>query len=76
MLSKYKESATHGYVSPYVIAIIYCRLGEDDNAFEWLEKAYEDRSEGLAWLKVDLRLERLHSDPRYADLMRRVGLSQ
>jgi hypothetical protein len=59
-----------------VIAIIYTGLGENEQAFVWLEKAYKQRDGWLASrLKVDPRLDSLRSDPRLADLIRRVGLT-
>jgi len=63
-----------GYVSPYEIAVIYVGLGEKDRAFEWLERAYREHSSWLSYLNVESRLDPLHSDPRFADLVRRVGL--
>jgi TolB-like protein/Tfp pilus assembly protein PilF len=63
------------YVSPYFIAIVHAGRGEKDEALEWLEKAYADRSEMLAWLKVGPELDRLRTEPRFADLMRRVGFA-
>ena len=63
------------YVSPYMIGAVYASLGDKDKAFEFLEKAYQERSSDLPWfLKADLRIDNLRSDPRYADLFRRVGL--
>ena len=62
------------YVSPYIIAEIYRGLGEIDRTFEWLEKAYEDRSDWLVWLGVEPALDPLRSDPRFTDLINRVGL--
>jgi len=55
---------------------MYARLGEKDRAFEFLEKAYRDRSAELINLKVEPVFDFLHSDPRYADLLRRIGLPQ
>ncbi len=49
-------------------------LGEKDRAFEWLEKAYEERSDLLVYLKVEPRLDSLRGDPRFADLLRRMRL--
>ena len=51
-------------------------LGDRDKAFEWLEKAFQERSPGLTWLKVEPMLDSIRSDPRYADLQRRMGLQQ
>lgn len=51
--------------------------GQKDKAFNSLEKAYQERSSDLPWfLKADLRIDSLRSDPRYADLIRRVALPQ
>src|SRR5262249_44738111 len=73
LLQKSKTS----YVSPYMIGTIYAGLGEKDKAFEFLEKAYQERSPDIPYfLKADLRIDNLRSDPRFHDLLRRVGLSQ
>lgn len=63
-----------GNVSPFHLAIIYAGLGEKEPAFEWLEKAYEQRNHGLVELKVEPMLDSLRSDPRFTDLLRRIGL--
>jgi tetratricopeptide (TPR) repeat protein len=62
------------YVSPYMIATIYAGLGEKDKAFEFLQKAYQERSSDLPYfLKADLRLDSLRSDPRFQDLVARMN---
>jgi hypothetical protein len=53
---------------------VYIGLEDKEQAFVWLEKAYQERSNYLAYLKVFPILDPLRSDPRYADLIRRVGL--
>ena len=58
------------------IAEFYARLGEKDQAFVWLEKAYAQHSDGLVRLKEELGFDSIRSDPRYADLLRRIGLPQ
>jgi len=65
-----------GYVSPYEIATLHASLGDEDNAFKWLDAAFEDRDIGLMRLKTDFLLDRLRSDPRFPELVRKVGLSQ
>jgi len=60
---------------PEEIASFYARLGELDQAFNWLEQSYAGRSARLTHLKVDARYDSLRSDPRFADLLRRVGLA-
>jgi hypothetical protein len=58
---------------PYLIALIYMGLREKDKAFEWLEKAYEDRDTHMANVKVDPWLDPLRSDPRFQNLLRRMN---
>lgn len=62
------------YVNSFQIAAIYLGLGDKDRAFEWLENAYRDRSDVLIYLNVDPRLDSIRPDPRFADLVRRVGI--
>lgn len=62
------------YIRPLEIAYDYTMLGEKELAFEWLEKAYEERGDGMPELGVDRRFDSLHSDPRFQDLLRRIGL--
>jgi hypothetical protein len=57
------------------IAFIYTSLGNKDQAFAWLEKAYQNRDGGLILLNVSMPLMGLRPDARYADLARRIGLS-
>ena len=65
------------YVSPYMIAAIYSGLGQNDKAFEFLEKAYQEKSPDIPYfIKADLRIDTLRSDPRFEDLLRRIGLPQ
>ena len=76
VLDELRKRSKQRYVSSYVIATIYVGLDEKDQAFAWLEKAYEERASFLIFLKVDPRLDSLRSDARFADLLRRVGLPQ
>ena len=63
-------------VSPRLVAGIYARLGDKDQAFNWLEKAYEEHDALLPLLNVNPIWQPLHSDPRFQDLLRRIGLPQ
>jgi eukaryotic-like serine/threonine-protein kinase len=63
-----------GYSSAYNIAALYADLGEEDRAFQWLNTAYQERDFFLFGLKTDFLFDPLHSDPRFAELMRKVGL--
>jgi len=77
ILHDFERKSKSGYVSPYMIATIYAGLGERDKAFEFLERAYQERSLDISWhLKADLRIDNLRSDPRFQDLVRRVGYPQ
>lgn len=64
------------YVTPAALVYVYIGLGNKDQAFVWLEKCYQERSNFLAYLKVVPLTDSLRSDPRYTDLIRRVGLPQ
>lgn len=64
------------YVTPAALANVYIGLGDKEQAFVWLEKAYEEKSNYLAWLKVFPIVDPLRSDPRFKDLVRRVGLPE
>jgi len=74
IIAELQELAKSKYVSSVEIAPIYAGLGEKDQAFAWLEKAYEERSPDLVNLKVEPRFNNLRSDPRFTDLARRIGL--
>jgi Flp pilus assembly protein TadD len=74
MLGELKELANQRYVPAYNFAIVYAGLKEYDEAFEWLEKSYQDRASRMTILQVDPFLDNLRADPRLADLIGRVGL--
>jgi tetratricopeptide (TPR) repeat protein len=67
--------STRQHVDPYFMALVRLALGEQDQAFRLLEQAIEERSIMLLWFKVEPRLDVIRSDPRYRDLVRRVGLA-
>ena len=68
------ERARQSYISPFDIALIYAALGEKDTAFAWMAKAVAERSTWLVYSKWEPRLDPLRSDPRFQDLLRRIGL--
>jgi len=69
-----KAQRKTGYSSAYDIATLYADLGQMDEAFKWLDTAYQERAGGLEFLKTDFLLDPLRSDPRFAELVRKVGL--
>lgn len=73
-LNQLKAIAKRRYVPAYGFAIIYAAIGEKDQAFEWLEKLYQDRAFDIAYINVDPFFDKLRADPRFADLVGRVGL--
>ena len=74
IIAELQELAKTKYVSSFQIAAIYAGLGEKDEVFAWLEKAFAERSDGLVNLNAEQRFDNLRSDPRFTDLARRVGL--
>jgi tetratricopeptide (TPR) repeat protein len=69
------EESKRQYVSPYSFALIHIGLGDKDQAFEYLDKAFERREDALVSLKVNPRFDSLQSDPRFDALLKRIGLS-
>ena len=61
--------------STSVIVVFGLPSGDRDRAFQWLEKGYDERPSEMSTIKVDPRVSPLHSDPRYQELLRRMGLS-
>jgi DNA-binding winged helix-turn-helix (wHTH) protein/Flp pilus assembly protein TadD len=74
LIAELQERARRRYISPYAVALVYAGLGEVDQAFEWLDRAYEDRTHWLVMLRVEPRLDSLRADPRFAALLCRIGL--
>ena len=68
-----REAATR-HVSAYHTGVIYGAIGETDEAFVWLDRAFEERSSWIGYMAVDPRLDGLRSDPRFDALIRKAGL--
>lgn len=64
------------FVTAYGVALVYAGLNEKDNVFIWMNKAYEERSNWMVWVKSDPRWIPFQSDKRYAELVNKVGLPQ
>ncbi len=73
ILNDLRALAQRKYVPAYDMATVYVGLGNTNEAFLWLDRAYHERSGWLAYLGVEPRLDPLRSDPRFSDLRRRVG---
>jgi tetratricopeptide (TPR) repeat protein len=76
MLDELNELSKQQYVSAYEVATIYVALGNYEQAFQLLEKAYAEHSFHLVYLKVSPQFKSLRSDPRFQDLVQRIGLSR
>ena len=65
-----------GYYSAFEVACLYAELGDKEQAFHWFNTAYQERDRELLGLKTDSSLDTVRSDPRFAELVRKVGLPQ
>ncbi len=72
MIAQLERVSKRQYVSPYFIAMIYLGLGDLDRTFEWLEKAYEERSGFMAFINVEPMLDALRGDPRFNSLVEKI----
>jgi TolB-like protein len=75
VLAQLIELSKRKYIHPTAMAYICAGLGQKDKAFAWLEKAFQDRSPALIWIRLEPISDPLRSDPRFGDLMRRMGLA-
>ena len=74
ILPRLQQHIEKSGIGRYEIALVYAGLNDKDNAFHWLEEGYKARDKGLTYLKIDPCLAPLRSDPRFLDLLKRVGL--
>jgi tetratricopeptide (TPR) repeat protein len=75
ILEQLKQLSKQRFVYAYGIALVYVGLGDKDQAFQWLEKSFQDHEARITRLKVDPLFDSIRSDARYADLIHRIGLS-
>jgi len=73
VLREMEQLSSRRFVTAYGIALVYAGLGENDDAFRWLEKAFEERSHWLVWLRLDPRWKNLRGDPRFDALVQRMN---
>src|SRR5262249_2405531 len=70
------ELYRHRIIKPLFIASLHTSLEQYDEAFEWIEKAFREHDSALSHIKADPRLQKLHSDPRFSELLDRMGLAK
>jgi TolB-like protein/DNA-binding winged helix-turn-helix (wHTH) protein/Tfp pilus assembly protein PilF len=75
VIARLQEASKHHYVSAFDMASVFAGVGDADTAFHWLEKAFDDRESQMAFLNITRRMDPLRSDPRFASLTKRMGLS-
>jgi tetratricopeptide (TPR) repeat protein len=75
LLAELRDRSTRGYVSSFWVGTIYLGLGDVDRAFEWFQKAYEERDGNLAYITIPIPFKAIVSDPRYASLLKQMGLA-
>ena len=71
-----KKQSEQQYIPAVSLALVYAGLGDKEQAFAWLEKGYQERGFQMQWLNDEPRWDSLRSDPRFADLVKRIGLNQ
>lgn len=74
VIAELMKESVHRYVNLYELALIYIGLGQNDQAFESLERAFRERSDQLIYMAVDPRVDSVRADGRFAGLVRRVGI--
>lgn len=76
ILKDLKAESQRKYVSGYFVSWVCIGLGKNDEAIQWLERAYQQKDYQLTWMGAEPLLDPLRSDPRFRDLLRRLGLPQ
>jgi TolB-like protein/Flp pilus assembly protein TadD len=76
ILEQLEEKSRREYVIPVALAMAHMAVGDLDGTFTWLDRMYEERSPVLIWLNVQPRYDRLRGDPRFQELLRKVGFKE
>src|SRR5947209_14274737 len=74
LAEQFKEAAKKRYIPPTYFGMLLAGLGDRDKALDWLDQAYKERADGLTWLAVEPMLDEIRNDPRFQELIRRIGL--
>ena len=75
IVEELQAAQSRGYVSPHAFLFVYMGLGDRDKAFQYLEQAIEERSNGIAWMAVSPDYDAIRPDPRFKTFLARTGLS-
>jgi tetratricopeptide (TPR) repeat protein len=75
LLAELRDRSKRGYVSSFWVGAIYLGLGDVDRAFEWFQKAYEEHDGNLIYITIPIPFKSIISDPRYASLLKQMGLA-
>ncbi len=73
ILTKALKTSDGGYINEVIVSSVYAALGDNDNAIAWLERGYRERCSWMKWISIEPSLDKLRPDPRFQDLVRRVG---
>jgi TolB-like protein/Flp pilus assembly protein TadD len=76
LLEKLETASLSQYVSPIAVLLIFLGLGDNERSFQWLDKAYEERSTLLVWAKVDPKLDRLRREPQLNEFLRKMNFDR
>jgi len=76
LIDTFKAASRKRYVPPTYFAILYAGFGDKDQTLAWLEKGFQERADLLTWLNVEPMMDDVRSDPRFQNLIRRIGLVQ
>jgi hypothetical protein len=76
VLDELNSMSQQRYVSPYGIAVVYVGLKDREQSYKWLERAYSEQNTELTFLRVDPRLDPLRDDPRFQELLKKVGFPE
>ena len=76
ILEEFEEKARREYVPPYALAMAHMAVGDLDGTFAWLDKMYEERSPVLILMNEHARYDRLRGDPRFQQLLRKIGFKE
>jgi Flp pilus assembly protein TadD len=76
VLKELESTAEQEYIAPSRIGVIYAALGEANDAFEWLDKAYDERDANLLFIGIEHAYDKIRSDPRFIELLEKIGLAE